>query len=384
MSAVIPYDLLPAISAYFFTKQQRPCVQPSPTPTVLHLPRQLRLDCLMPVPVLPVPLVPMPLPPLPMQVQAPAPAPARAAPAQVAPPSTSTSTRRSAFSHAHPHHPHPALVIPPAALRADLTTDDPTPPPLAPGQIIPLLPPLALAPGPLAPLAPTHVPLPPSPVDNTRSDESETKINRHNTPLSPEPGPEPEPERGARPNQLLLSSTTTSATATAAAKPSQEVLEAIEEAASSTLPIPIPIPISILPPSPPTPSLVIPQQQHGGRRSTAPLQPLTNGIIHNKHGNGNGNGNAVSAKGRSGGSVNPIFVKGTPTHPILNGVPSTPFPTDKEFAAPPPLPMPTHGNGNGSGNGNGNGSENRRRPMVVHGPLIGNLLLSSCPGKKGA
>ena len=375
MSAVIPYDLLPAISAYFFTKQQRPDVQPPPTPTVLHLPRQLRLDCLMPVSVLPVPVpVPMPLPPLPMPMHAPAPAPTAPAPAPVVvvPPSTSTSTRRSAFSHSHPHHPHPALVIPPAALRADLTTDDPTPPPLAPGQIIPLLPPLA--PGPLAPLAPAHVPLPPSPVDNnnTRSDESETKINRH-TPLSPEPELEPERERGGAPHQLLLSST---ATATATAKPSKEVLEAIEEAASSTLSIPIPI--SVLPPSPPPPSSVIPQQH--GRRSTAPLQPLTNGVIHYKHGNGNGNGNGhgVSAKGRSGGSVNPIFVKGTPTHPILNGVPSTPFPADKEFATPPPPPLPIYGNGNG------NGSENRRRPMVVHGPLIGNLLLSSCPGKKGA
>ena len=388
MSAVIPYDLLPAISAYFFTKQQQqPWVQPPPTPPVLHLPRQLRLDCLMPMSGFPVPLpLPIPQPPA-----APGPPP---------------STRRSAFSHSHPHH--PALVIPPAALRADLTTDDPTPPPLAPGQIIPL-----------PPLAPTHVPLPPSPVDNnnTRSDEPETKIkinNGHTTPPPPLPLPQPceldgdvlASARGleaAHQQQLLLSSTVTS-TSTAAGEPSKEVLEAIEEAASSVLPIPIPI--SILPPSPPPQPQPQPQPlsmvvipQHG-RRSTAPLQPLTNGIIHHNHpnghghgnanangysgkrvsGNGNGNANAnananangVPAKGRSN-SVNPIFVKGTPTHPILNGVPSTPFPTSQEFATPPP-PLPTHGNGNGNG----------RRPMVVHGPLIGNLLLSSCPGKKGA
>jgi hypothetical protein len=166
----------------------------------------------MPVPVLPVPvLVPLPPPP---PVLPPAP--------PVAPP----STRRSAFSHSHPHH--PALVIPPAALRADLTTDDPTPPPLAPGQIIPLA------------LAPTHVPLPPSPVDsNSRPDEPEIKTNRH----TPTPMPLPQPRevdslsRGA---PQLLSSTAT-------AKTSKEVLEAIEEAASSALPIPIPI--SILPPS---------------------------------------------------------------------------------------------------------------------------------------
>ena len=375
MSAVIPYDLLPAISAYFFTEQQQPWVQPPPTPTVLHLPRQLRLDCLMP-PMPPMSGLPVPVPlPLPQPPAAPV----------VAPP----STRRSAFSHSHPHH--PALVIPPAALRADLTTDDPTPPPLAPDQIIPL-PPLALT---LAPaLAPTHVPLPPSPVDNnnTRSDEPEIKIRvkRHASP--PLPLSQPceldgdgllsRSRGGGAPQQLLLLSSTVTSTSTATVEPSKEVLEAIEEAASSALPIPIPI--SILPPSPPPPpplsSVVMVVPQHG-RRSTAPLQPLTNGIIHGngysgKRVSGNGNGNAIAnaiangvpAKGR-GISVNPIFVKGTPTHPIHNGVPSTPFPTSQEFATPPP-PLPTHGNG--------------RRPMVVHGPLIGNLLLSSCPGKKGA
>ena len=371
MSTIIPYDLLPAISDYFFTKQQRQCTQPLPAPTFLHLPRQLRLDCLMPVsvlPLMPIAVLPRPLPPPPPPPTQPPHPPHPPYGAGAPPPS-----RRSAFLHSHPHH--PALVIPPAALQADLTMDDPTPPPLAPGQVIAI----SLS------LAPTQVPLPPSPVDtaHTRSaDEPETKADADwHTPASEPPGPADE----------VITTTTTTTTPTpqllqlqlssAPAEPSKEVLRAIEEAASSALPIPIPL--HILPASPPPPPalppLLIPQQP--ARRTIAPLQPLTNGAIHcsrptaynGKHVNINANTSAtvIPAKGR-GSSVNPIFVNGTPTHPILNGVPSTPVPTSTEFATLPP-PLPTHTNGNGIG----------RKPIVVHGPLIGNLLLSSCPGKKG-
>jgi hypothetical protein len=239
--------------------------------------------------------------------------------APLPPPLPHSAPNRRAFSSSRPHH--PALVIPPAALQADLTTDDATPPPLAPGQI---------------PLAPTQVPLPPSPVDTRRIVEPKAMMNGH----TPSHGP-----------QFL------------SADSPKQVLEAIEEAASSTLPIPM------QPPVPPPPGTLLPQPAH--QPTAAPLRPLANGTnlpVHSTHSNVH-NGKHVTAKGRI---VNPIFVKGTPTHPILNGVPSTPVPTCTEFAVPPPLPLPALAKGNGP------------KPMAVQGPLIGNLLLSSCPGKKGA
>jgi hypothetical protein len=352
MSMVIPYDLLPVISAQFFTKQQQqqqsqqcapPPPPPPPAPTFLHLPRQLRLDCLMPVCVLPVP-VPFPPPP---SLLPPLPAP----PTQPAPSRRAAAAFALAHSHphSHHHHHHPALVIPPAALQADLTTDDPTPPPLAPGQVVL---PLALAP------APAQVPLPPSPIDPA-DEQPHMATNAYD----------------AHHHQVVI----VNPRLPSSAEPPKNVLEAIEEAVSSALPIPMPVPVPTIRPRAPPPRI----PQHHGRRSSEPLRPLTNGVVatattiatnptvHCGHSNGH-NGkhvNAVTAKGRSGS--NSVYVKGTPTHPILNGVPSTPVPKYTEFATPPP-PLPTRAHANG------------RRPMVVQGPLIGNLLLSSCPGKKGA